>query len=182
MRIFPVKKEAIEFHWKVPNYNLFINAYVRDRAVVVEVAGKLTKNRVDMLLEQARGNTERRKWEELHDNNDNNTRVKTCRETVAVMGVHFHPLALLFEGVGTAGNELVGGLSGLHLQGGGFLVQLLWGYVDHWKGKQRRKYLLSSSTTGLWHTTPPYAPAMLGERLTGSSSCSPLGIYLRVIS
>ncbi len=47
------------------------------------------------------------------------------------MGVHLHPLALLFEGVGTAWNELVGGLSGLHLQGGGFLVQLLRGKVDH---------------------------------------------------
>ncbi len=130
MRVFPFKKEAIEFHWKVPNYNLFINAYVRDRAVVVEVVGKLTKNRMHMLLEQARGNTpsEKRKWEDDDDNNDNNnTRVKTCRETVEVMGVHNRPLALLFKGVGTAGNELVGGLSGLHLQGGGFLVQLLRG-------------------------------------------------------
>ncbi len=57
MRVFPVKNEAIKFHLKVPNYNLFTNAYVRDRAVVVEVVGKLTKNKVDMLLEQARGNT-----------------------------------------------------------------------------------------------------------------------------
>ncbi len=47
------------------------------------------------------------------------------------MGVHLHPLALLFEGVGTAWNELVGRLSGLHLQGGSFLVQLLRGEIDH---------------------------------------------------
>ncbi len=35
------------------------------------------------------------------------------------------PLALLFEGKGTAWNELVGGLSCLHLQCGGYLGQLL---------------------------------------------------------
>ncbi len=51
------KKEAIKNHRNVPNYNLFINVYVLDRAVVVEVVSKLTKNRVDMFLEQARGNT-----------------------------------------------------------------------------------------------------------------------------
>ncbi len=45
--------------------------------------------------------------------------------------MHLHPLALLFKGVGTAGNELVGRLSGLHLQVGGFLVQLLRGEIDH---------------------------------------------------
>ncbi len=58
MRVFALKNEAIKFHLKVPNYNLFTNAYVRDRAVVVKVVGKLTKNRVDMLLEQGQGNTE----------------------------------------------------------------------------------------------------------------------------
>ncbi len=45
----------------MPNYNLFINAYVLDRAVVVEVGGKLTKNRMHMLLEQAQGNTQSEK-------------------------------------------------------------------------------------------------------------------------
>ncbi len=53
----------------MPNYNVFINAYVRDRAVVVD---KLTKNGMHMLLGRTRGYTEgeRRKGIGLGDDDE----------------------------------------------------------------------------------------------------------------
>ncbi len=80
-----------------------------------------------MLIELTRGNTEREECEKSYMTATITTPEQRHVERQWLQHMHLRPLALLFEGVGTARNGLVGRLNGFHLQGGGFLVQLLRG-------------------------------------------------------